>query len=278
MLAIYLHQLQEYFTSLRVHMGLVVVLAFFAVNGLTSAWRMEQLADQEQRYNADAAKAFDVERFDESASRWYRVRNAPTGTEFIAEGGFKWMWGEYNFTPENGVPWYWYIGRDVNFWMSRFENIDWLLIARVVLSFLCVVLAYDAISGEVERGTLRQIFLNPLSRARLLTAKYLAGFTVIMMATLLGVVVSMLLLSLNGVLQVNGNHAVRGGLLSAGYGPLCQSLSVRLPRRVQSGGQLGLLPCGPHPPVGVLRCHRTADVVPGGDEHRRTGGLSRALG
>lgn len=204
MTSIYLHQLREYFASLRLHLGLLVVLAFFAVNGLTSAWRMEQHAEQEMRYSAQVAEAFEVESLSDAVGSWYQARNSATGVEFIAEGGFKWMWGSYNFTPQRGIPWWWYIGRDVNFWMSRFENIDWLLIARIVLSFLAVVLAYDAISGEAERGTLRQVLTNPLSRARVLTAKYLAGFTVVMLATLLGVVVSLLILSLYGVLQVTG--------------------------------------------------------------------------
>ncbi|MBT3343786.1 MAG: ABC transporter permease subunit [Gemmatimonadetes bacterium] len=200
---ILMQQLREYFSSLRVQLGLLIVVAFFSINGLTSAWRMEQVDDQQQRGRAQVEDRLDVESLYEASNTWLRAEGQATGTEFIAEGGFKWMWGRLDFLLNWAHPSWFFVARDVNFWMTRFDDIDWLLVVRIVLSFLCIVLAYDGISGEVERGTLRQILANPLSRARLLTAKYLAGLLVVMVATLVGAVVSLLVLSLHGAIQFN---------------------------------------------------------------------------
>jgi ABC-type transport system involved in multi-copper enzyme maturation permease subunit len=74
---------------------------------------------------------------------------------------------------------------------------------RLVLSFLCIVLAYDGISGESERGTLRLLLANPISRLRVLLAKYLACLAVLVAAFLLGSVCSVLILSLTGATELS---------------------------------------------------------------------------
>ncbi len=163
---ILMQQLREYVSSLRVQLGLLIVVAFFAINGLTSAWRMEQIDDQQQRGRAEVVDRRDVESIYEASTTWLRAEGQATGTEFIAEGGFKWMWGRMDFLLNWAHPPWFFIARDVNSWMSRFDDIDWLLVVRVVLSFLCIVLAYDGISGEAERGTLRQILAELLCRRR----------------------------------------------------------------------------------------------------------------
>ena len=163
MLTILLHQLHDHLISLRVQLSLLLVLSFFAVNGTIYAWRMETQTAVDTYRRADINRLYDgVETIRDAASTGYRVANEPTGTEFIAEGGFDWLWGGYWFSPRTGNLPFRTVGRDVNFWMSRFENTDWTLIVRLVLSFLCIVLAYDGISGELERGTLRQVLANPI--------------------------------------------------------------------------------------------------------------------
>ena len=210
MLTILLHQLREHVTSLRVQLSLLLVLAFFGVNGTIYAWRLEKLPEIEAGLAADMERRYDtVQTVQEAVSRWYRIQNRAVGTEFMAEGGFDWLWGAFWFSPSSGTPRWWYLARDVNFHMSPFENTDWVLIVRVVLSFLCIVLAYDGISGEAQRGTLRQVLANPLSRGRVLLGKYLAHLVVIVAVTVTGTVLSLLILSLHGVLDVSAGM-VRG--------------------------------------------------------------------
>lgn len=205
MLTICLHQLHDHLMSLRVQLSLLLVLVFFGVNGTIYAWRLEKLPEIDAGITADIERRFDnVDTVARAAAQWFRIQNEAVGTEFMAEGGFDWLWGGFWFSPRTGNPPWWYLNRDVNFHMSPFENTDWVLIVRVVLSFLCIVLAYDGISGEAQRGTLRQVLANPLSRSRVLLGKYLAHLSVILVAVVTGTVVSLLILSLHGVLDVDG--------------------------------------------------------------------------
>jgi len=93
-LIICIHQLHDHLMSLRVQLSLLVVLAFFGVNGTIYAWRMEKLPE------IDAGIRADIEdRYENSgtvrgaAGNRFRIQNEATGTEFMVEGGFDWFWG-----------------------------------------------------------------------------------------------------------------------------------------------------------------------------------------
>ena len=73
----------------------------------------------------------------------------------------------------------------------RFEPTDLATVGVGVLSLLAILLAYDGISGEKERGTLKLLLINPLSRGHVLVGKYLGA-----MATLVGSLLFALLLAI----------------------------------------------------------------------------------
>lgn len=54
-------------------------------------------------------------------------------------------------------------------------QLDMEFLIRVALGLLAILLAFDAVSGEKERGTLRLAFSQPISRAGFLTGKLVAG-------------------------------------------------------------------------------------------------------
>lgn len=200
---VYLQQLREHFASLRVQISLAVVLLFFALNGALSALRVAQLVQDEPLLRRDVEATYErVQTVASGAGAWLRLVNAPTGTEFMTEGGFNWFWGSVWLTAETGNFPSFYYARDVNLWMDHFESLDWTLIVRLVLSFLCIVLAYDGIAGETERGTLRLVLACPISRLRVLLAKYAAQLTVLTTAFLLGSLVSLVLLVLGADLPL----------------------------------------------------------------------------
>jgi len=193
---IYLLQLREHFASFRVQISLGVVVLFFLLNGVLSSLRIVQTREDDVLLRHDIEGRYEwVETVADGASSWLRVANAPTGTEFMTEGGFNWFWGSAWMTAETGAFMGFYYGRDVNLWMDRFASLDWTLIVRLVLSFLCIVLAYDGIAGEAERGTLRLVLAYPISRIRVLLAKYAAQLTVLATAFVLGSLLSLAVLS-----------------------------------------------------------------------------------
>ena len=211
--SVFVHQLHEHITSLRGGIGLLLVLSFFIVNGLIASWRGDQLELVDARLQADVERIYDeVATVGQATGQTYRLVNSATGTEFIAEGGFDWFLGQVWLSPRSGAFSRSQAGRDTNGWMTRFENTDWILIVRLVLSFLCIVLAYDSIAGEKERGTLRQIMANPVSRIQVLAGKYLAHVAVLFAALTMGSLLSLLIISLSGRLELNGPLLASVGL------------------------------------------------------------------
>ena len=98
-----------------------------------------------------------------------------------------------------------------------FLKIDWILIISSVLSFLALVFTFDAISGEVEHGTLRLTLSNSIARRTVLTGKFLSCFMSLGAVFMSGVLVNLLLLYLSGTLQLNPQEWSRiGGIFVVG--------------------------------------------------------------
>jgi ABC-type transport system involved in multi-copper enzyme maturation permease subunit len=193
---IYLQQLREHFASFRVQISLGVVLLFFVLNGILSSLQVTKVQEDEPQIRRDVEAAYErVGSVDDMVGQSFRALNTPTGTEFMSEGGFAWFWGAVWVSPETATSPFYYYGRDVNMWMDRFESLDWTLIVRLVLSFLCIVLAYDGIAGEAERGTLRLVLAYPISRLRVLLAKFAAQLTVLVTGFVLGSLTSIEILA-----------------------------------------------------------------------------------
>jgi len=59
-----------------------------------------------------------------------------------------------------------------------FSPMDLTFIVGFMLSLLGIVLGFDAVNGEKERGTLRQVLANPVRRGDVILAKWLAGMLI----------------------------------------------------------------------------------------------------
>jgi len=197
---IFTRQVRDNFLSLRFQLGLATILLFFAVNGAVYSWRGDQVVEEDARIAADAESRYEeVEVVADLCEARFAVTSSPRGTEFIAEGGFNWYHDALLVTA------WWTRGgggsvrleslRTTNNWMRRFELLDWTVIVRYVVSFLCVVLAYNAVSAEVESGTLRLVLANPVSRAAFLGGKLFAHLLTLMVGLVAGMAVSLLILS-----------------------------------------------------------------------------------
>lgn len=215
---VFVHQLHDHLRSLRFQVSLVVLLVFFAANGVIYSWKCARLTQEMATIQADADRAYDQARtVSAAAGQYYQALSYPLGTEFIAEGGLYWYDDSAWVTAASErTPYQSASLRTLNNWMQRFEVVDWTLIVRLVLSFLCVVLAYDAVSGEMESGTLRLLLANPLSRGRLLAGKFLAHGSILLAALSVGTLVSLLVLSLGGVVDLDWRLARAYGLFLVG--------------------------------------------------------------
>ena len=203
--ALFLHQLHDHLKSLRFQLSLLVVLLFFAGNGVIYAWKMERLSRETASIAAQHERQYaDSRTLRQAVEQSYQVLCPALGTEFMAEGGFNWFADAYTLPiSQQGGPPVPANLRTTNNWMRKFDVIDWAFIVRIALSFLCIVLAYDAVGGEAESGTLRLVLANPLARGRFLAAKFLAHLAILLVTAVAGGLLSLLILSLQGAIVLD---------------------------------------------------------------------------
>ncbi|MFQ6043446.1 MAG: ABC transporter permease subunit, partial [Candidatus Poribacteria bacterium] len=70
--------------------------------------------------------------------------------------------------------------------LNVFSAIDIVVIVQIVLSLFAILIAYDAISGERERGTLALTMSNSVSRYHILIGKYIGGMASILLPLSIG--------------------------------------------------------------------------------------------
>jgi len=76
-------------------------------------------------------------------------------------------------------------------------KIDWSFVGTV-MSFLAILLTFDAIAGERERGTLSLMMANQISRGQVLFAKYLGAFVSLMVPLIIGILMNLLVINFIG--------------------------------------------------------------------------------
>lgn len=98
--------------------------------------------------------------------------------------------------------------------LQPFENLDWSLIIGVIMSFAAIVLTFDAISGDRERGTLKFSMSNSVPRATLLLGKYIGAIVCLMIPLLIGILLNVIIIAITGVIPMNASAWARIGIVS----------------------------------------------------------------
>lgn len=99
-----------------------------------------------------------------------------------------------------------------------FGDLDLTFIVQVALSLLTIMLTYDAVSGEQERGTLKLILANSIPRVHVILAKMISLFLCLLIALLLPTLVGLLIVSVVFEVHFAGEQWVRMGLVFGVYG------------------------------------------------------------
>lgn len=80
--------------------------------------------------------------------------------------------------------------------LSTFGSFDFLFLVQVVFSLLAILLAFDMIAGEKERGTLKAVLANKVPRDSFILGKFIGGFAVLWVTFLIGFLLLYLVLTL----------------------------------------------------------------------------------
>ena len=100
-----------------------------------------------------------------------------------------------------------------NHYLSIFPVLDASLILKIVLSLLAILIAYDSISGERERGTLRLILANSTARHQVLLGKLLAGVVTLIVPTTIAFILGLVILLSFPMVDLAGSDWIRISLM-----------------------------------------------------------------
>ncbi|MBN2432044.1 MAG: ABC transporter permease subunit, partial [Acidobacteria bacterium] len=96
--------------------------------------------------------------------------------------------------------------------LATFRFLDLEFIFQVVLSLLAILFAFDAVSGEKERGTLRLALSGSFRRHEFLVGKIGGAFIALSIPLLLAILLGFLLMTVMGV-HLSGPEWLRLGLV-----------------------------------------------------------------
>ena len=93
---------------------------------------------------------------------------------------------------------------------------DWVFIVGMLGTLMALLLTYDGVAGEKERGCLRQLLANRVPRDQVLIAKYLAGLAMAAAPILTGAVAAVAVIQIPGEgLPGHGWTALAGVIIAA---------------------------------------------------------------
>jgi ABC-type transport system involved in multi-copper enzyme maturation permease subunit len=182
--------------SLRYLLILVLTISIFTASGL---FFIKKFTDRRNDYNEQVLE--NRKNLEENAQHLnslapvnqYLIR-PPLQTELFASGSEKYLSDRIGFTMFR------YAGYDnidrLNYKINPFNDLDWVFIVGLILSFAALVLTFDSISGEKERGTLRLQCSYSLSRFKLIIAKYLSSLILMTIALICGIVVNLIIVTI----------------------------------------------------------------------------------
>ena len=198
MITIIKKELLDHLTSSQFVILLAMVLVLFLASGILYARRYDR------RVALYASKTTEVLAHPSTVSTDLYLH--PERLIFVAEGGDRYRPAGYTLRPRAALsP---LVSDPVNFKLPEVAEPDWSFIIRILLSLYVILLSYDAISGERERGTLRALLSHPVGRMRLLLAKYIATLTTLSVQMVFGMLCCLLIMAIIQPSVIAGSNIV----------------------------------------------------------------------
>jgi ABC-type transport system involved in multi-copper enzyme maturation permease subunit len=92
---------------------------------------------------------------------------------------------------------------------AQFSTLDFVFVVKAIVALLALMLTFDLINGERERGTLKLVLSSPVSRATVVLAKIVGAFAVLLVPLLIPLLIGLLFVLLQGGVEWSGDHWLR---------------------------------------------------------------------
>jgi ABC-type transport system involved in multi-copper enzyme maturation permease subunit len=86
-----------------------------------------------------------------------------------------------------------------------FPPLDLIFIVTIIMSLMAILFSYDAIAGEREKGTLKLMISNSISRANLLLGKWIGGTLSLLIPFIFSLLFSVIYITLNPNINWDGS-------------------------------------------------------------------------
>lgn len=193
-------------TSLRFVLTLLLVTIVFTISGLVFVGKYEhEMEDFSDIWNKNQSGLEEKAGNLSSVPNYVQtIRRQPKVTQICCEGFEKSLPNTFSMSgfsvqlPEM-------VSR-ANFLFPRFADIDWTFIISIIISFVALLMTFDSLSAERERGTLGAIMSNPVPRDRLILGKYISGMLTLMIPLLIGLLLNLIILNVSGLTIASGGQ------------------------------------------------------------------------
>jgi ABC-type transport system involved in multi-copper enzyme maturation permease subunit len=91
--------------------------------------------------------------------------------------------------------------------------LDLIFIVTIIMSLMAILFSYDAIAGEREKGTLKLMISNSISRANLLLGKWIGGTLSLLIPFIFSLLISLIYITMNPQINWDGSAWVTFFLL-----------------------------------------------------------------
>lgn len=203
---LYIRELQSYLYSLRFQVSLVIVVLVFALGSVSFISSFKDMQDNYAKYSASQQEQ--IAKLSENVSSVATTKRSfiisPRENSVIADCKESYLPNritynayyvfDYSVRPAGSNP-----------LMVRTESLSWSFIVSMFLSFITLLFAFDAISGEKEDRTLALVFSNAVPRRTFLCSKLMSIITMVGVMEMVGILVSLIILALSGQVQIGGS-------------------------------------------------------------------------
>jgi ABC-type transport system involved in multi-copper enzyme maturation permease subunit len=200
------HELADHFRSLRLSLTILLVSVTMTIAGFVFVGDYQETVSN---YNRNVNNSQQLLReytkrnralFYVTGTRFQSVYKSPNPLQFIAEGRERYLADSCEttaFVTEGPI-----IKNKSNFMLFRYISWDWVFVVGTIMSFAAITLAYDAISGEREQGTLRLVMSYPIPKATFLFAKYIATMVSLLVPLAVGMALNLLIINLSPLIEL----------------------------------------------------------------------------
>ncbi len=186
-------------TSLRFFLALCISIAVFIADGIVFVNKYNfELKEYEEATNKNLSSLNEVSKnMSRVASNVQTIHRKPKLTGLFCAGFEKSLPNTFKLDvfkveiPE--------VVSDTNFFHSLFSDLDWMFLIAFILSFFAILLTFDSLSGEREKGTLPLALSNSVPRDTVLLGKYVGAILTLGIPLAFGLLLNLIIVNLSGL-------------------------------------------------------------------------------